>query len=283
MKRGLKWLGLGLAGLVGLALVAVAVLYGASEVMLRARQPKAARVAIAAARDPGAVARGAHLSKVYGCNDCHGANLEGKLFFNEMPVARVAGPNLSLKVGAQSDAELAHAIRSGVAADGRTLWIMPSNAFAHLSDAETSDLLAYLRSTPPTGHEQPDKQVGPVGRIGVLLGLFKPAPVMLADWAGKDAPDLGPQFAQGRSLSRACMECHGADLKGMEEAKAPDLMIAGAYDEADFERLLRRGIAAGDRKLGLMSEIAPARFTAWSHEEIGALHAYLKARAAAAT
>jgi hypothetical protein len=28
-----------------------------------------------------------------------------------------------------------------------------------------------------------------------------------------------------------------------------------------------------------MTEVAPARFNAFSHEEIGALHAYLKARA----
>lgn len=282
MKRVLKWLGLGLAGLAGLVLIAVAVVYGASEIMLRARQPKAP-VTLTAARDAGAVARGAHLSQVYGCNDCHGANLEGRLFFDEMPLARVAGPNLSLKAGRQSDADLARAIRTGVAADGRALWIMPSAAFAHLTDAETADLLAYLRSKPPTGRAQPDKQVGPVGRIGIVLGKLKPSPAMLADATGQDAPDLGPRFAQGRSLARACMECHGADLKGMAETKAPDLTIAGAYDEADFERLLRTGIAAGDRRLGLMTEVAPGRFNVWSHDEIGALHAYLKARAAAAT
>lgn len=282
MKRVLRWVGLGLAGLVGLVAVAVAVAYGASEVMLRARLPKAP-VSVTASRDAGAVARGAHVSRVYGCNDCHGANLEGKLFFDHMPLARVAGPNLSLAVGRQSDADLTRAIRQGVGSDGQVLWIMPSQAFAHLTDAETADLLAYLRSKPPIGAPQPPKQVGPVGRIGILLGKLKPAPAMLADEAGRDAPDLGPQFARGRSLARACMECHGADLKGMAQLKAPDLTIAGAYDEADFERLMRTGIGAGDRQLGLMTEVAPARFDAWSDAEIGSLHGYLKARAAAAS
>jgi hypothetical protein len=61
--------------------------------------------------------------------------------------------------------------------------------------------------------------------------------------------------------------------------KLPDLTIAGAYDPADFENLLRTGVAAGGRKLGLMTESAPGRFNALSHEEISALHAYLKARA----
>ena len=274
MKRVLRWM--------GLVAVAVAVAYGASEVMLRARLPKAP-VTLTASRDPGAVARGAQVSRVYGCNDCHGAELEGKLFFDHMPLARVAGPNLSLEVGRQSDADLTRAIRQGVGSEGQVLWIMPSQAFAHLTDAETADLLAYLRSKPPTGAPQPAKQVGPVGRIGILLGKLKPAPAMLADEAGRSAPDLGPKFARGRSLARACMECHGADLKGLAQVKAPDLTIAGAYDEADFERLMRTGIGAGDRQLGLMTEVSPARFNAWSHDEIGALHAYLKARAAAAS
>ena len=280
MRRVLKWLGLGLAGFVGLAVLAVALLYAGTEIMIRRPHPKAP-VSVVAARDPGAAARGARIAAVYGCNDCHGARLEGRLFFDQMPVARMAGPNLSLKIGQQSDADLARAIRDGVAADGRALWIMPSDAFASLTDAETADLLAYLRSRPPVGHPQPEKQVGPIGRLGAALGKFRSAPALIADRKG-GLPDLGPQYAQGRSLARACVECHGADLKGLESVKSPDLTIAGAYDEADFERLLRTGIAAGDRRLGLMSESAPVRFNAWSHQEIGALHAYLKARAAMA-
>ena len=282
MTRFLKWLGLGLAGLVGVAVVAIVLLYAGTEIMLRWPHAKTP-VAIAAAHDPGAVARGARIAKVYGCNDCHGADLTGVLFFDEMPVARIAGPNLSLKVGQQSDADLARAIRTGVASDGRALWVMPSEAFARLSDAETSDLLAYLRSQPPKGHPQPAKQVGPVGRLGAVLGKFRPAPGLVTATQGVNPPDLGPQFAQGRALARACMECHGMDLKGSEGVKSPDLTIAGAYDEADFERLLRTGVAAGNRRLGLMSQSAPGRFNTWSHQEIGALHAYLKARAAAET
>lgn len=282
MTRFLKWLGLGLAGVAGLVILAVGLVYGATEIMLRIPHAKAP-VTIAASRDPGAVARGARIARVYGCNDCHGGALEGRLFFDEMPLARVAGPNLSLKIGHQSDADLARAIRTGVASNGRALWIMPSEAFANLTDAETADLLAYLRSKPPTGHPQIDKQIGPVGRLGAVLGKFRSAPDQIAANGTTGLPDLGSQFAQGRSLARACVECHGAQLKGSEGVKSPDLTIAGAYDEADFERLLRTGIAAGNRRLGLMSETAPGRFNTWSHEEIGALHAYLKARAAAAT
>lgn len=280
MKRILRWFGLGLAGVAGLALIAVAGVYGATEIMLGARIAKQP-VHIAAATDPGAVSRGARLNRLYGCADCHGADLTGKLFFDKMPVARIAGPNLSLEAARQTDEDLARAIRTGVAADGRQLWIMPSDAFAHLTDAETSDLLAYLRSVPPHGSAQHVKVMGPVGRLGALLGKFRSAPDQIRLKGHLTPVDLGPQFAQGREIARACMECHGVDLKGSEVTNSPDLAIVGAYDLPDFERLLRTGVAIGGRKLGLMSETAPGRFNELSHEQIAALHAYLQARSAA--
>jgi cytochrome c553 len=278
MQRVMRWIVRGLIGLAALAVVGSIGVFGASEAMIRWPQAKAP-VRLAAASDPGAAPRGAHIAKVFGCHDCHGADLTGKLFFNEMPIARITGPNLTLAAAHQSDADLARAIRAGVAADGRSLWIMPSDSFARLSDGETADLIAYLRTFPVKGSPQPGKVIGPVGRIGVLIGKFRSAPAILKASAGTGLPDLGPQHAQGRSLARACVECHGQDLKGSEAVKSPDLTIAGAYEPADFERLLRTGVAAGGRKLGLMSQSAPARFPALSHEEVLALHAHLRERA----
>lgn len=278
MKRVLRWI---LRGLAAVAVVLVFVGLGAfvaSEAMIRWPQEKA-KVELVASRDTGAVTRGKRLATIYGCHDCHGPALEGRLFHDEPGVVRVSGPNLSQLAQHQSDADLARAIRTGVAADGRALWIMPSDSFAHLSNAETADLIAYVRSVPAKAATKTALQVGPVGRIGVLLGKFRSAPATLEREHGLAPVDLGPQYAEGRSLARACMECHGRDLKGAAGLGAPDLTIAGAYDPEDFEHLLRTGLAAGNRKLGLMSKIAPVRFNALSHEEIGALHAYLKARA----
>lgn len=278
MRRVLRWIGLGLGGLAVVVAFALLGAFVASEAMIRWPQAKAP-VRLAAARDMDAVARGRRIATLYGCHDCHGKDLTGRLFFDEMPIARVAGPNLSLAVAHQSDADLARAIRTGVAADGRPLWIMPSDAFSRLSDAETADLIAYLRTFPARGGPQHAKQIGPIGRVGVLLGRFRSAPQVLRAEAGAQPVDLGPRYAEGRRLARACMECHGLELKGSQTTHAPDLAIAGAYELADFERLLRTGVAAGNRRLGLMSDSAPGRFGALSHEEIAALHAYLKARA----
>jgi len=278
MKRVLRWIGLGVAAVATLVVFVGLGAFAASEAMIRWPQQKA-KVELAASHDPGAVMRGKQIATVYGCHDCHGDRFTGKLFFDEMPLGRMAAPNLSKAIAHQSDADVARAIRAGVASDGRQLWIMPSESFAQLSDGETADLIAYLRTFPAREGQRDVRQFGPVGRIGVVLGKFKSAPQLVKAEVDLRPVDLGPQYAEGRNLVRACTECHGRDLKGGGPTNAPDLTIAGAYDPADFETLLRTGMAAGNRKLGLMTEIAPARFKALSHEEIGALHAYLKARA----
>ena len=278
MNRILKWAGYRLAGVVGACALAVGGAFAGSEAMIRWPVDKP-QVTLTAATDPGAVARGRRVAKLNGCHDCHGQQLEGLLFHDEMPIIRAWGTNLSRTLAQQSDADLDRAVRHGVAADGRRLWIMPSSAFAHLSDQEMADLTAYLRTYKPTGETQPRFQIGPVGRLGVLLGQFKSEPDAIAANGALNLEDLGPEHALGRQVARACVECHGQKLEGGGILKSPNLNMVASYDPADFERLLRTGVAAGDRKLGLMSQVAPARFNALSSQEIAALQTYLKARA----
>lgn len=278
MNRILKWAGYGLAGVAGACALAVGGAFAVSEAMIRWPVDKP-QVTIAASADPGAVARGRRVARLNGCHDCHGQQLEGLLFHDEMPIIKAWGPNLSRALAEQSDADFDRAVRHGVAADGRRLWIMPSSAFAHLSDQEMADLMAYLRTYKPTGETQPRFQVGPVGRLGVLLGQFKSEPDAIAANGALKLEDLGPEHAVGRQVARACVECHGQMLEGGGILKSPNLNMVASYDPADFERLLRTGVAAGDRKLGLMSQAAPARFNVLSSQEIAALQAYLRARA----
>ncbi|OHB30608.1 MAG: hypothetical protein A2790_23140 [Phenylobacterium sp. RIFCSPHIGHO2_01_FULL_69_31] len=275
----LKWAGYGLAGVAALLLVLAGGAFVVSEAMIRWPVDKP-EVRLVAASDSGAVERGRRVAKLNGCHDCHGQTLGGQLFHDEMPVVRAWGPNLSRLIANQTDADLDRAIRHGVAADGRRLWIMPSSAYAHLTDQETSDLLAYLRTFPPTGEVQPRVKVGPVGRIGVLLGKMKSEPDLLrANGPGVKLVDLGSEHVQGRELARTCIECHGQQLEGNPMLKAPGLDMVASYEPEDFERLLHTGIAAGNRKVGLMTMVAPARFGDLTPEQIQALQAYLKARA----
>lgn len=278
MKPLLKWGGYALAAVVGLSLVLVGAIYGVSEAIIR--WPVAApTVRTVASHDPGAVARGRRVAIVNGCHDCHGAALEGKLFHDQMPIVRAYAPNLSRALVGQSDAAIDRAIRHGVAADGRRLWMMPSSAMSHLTDREAADLVAYLRTFRPNGATQPRFQVGPLGRIAVVMGQFRSEPATLKAEAAVALDDLGPKHARGRDIARACIECHGPGLEGREMLKSPNLTMAASYDAQDFEILLRTGIAAGGRKVGLMTQVSPQRFNVLTSDEIAALHGYLKARA----
>jgi cytochrome c553 len=280
MKRVLKWAGYGLAGLVGVAALAVGGGFVASEAMYRWPQPKP-QVRELKVSDAGAVARGERIATAMGCNDCHGPGLQGRMFDDIPNLATLYAPNLTRAVARQSDADLDRAIRHGVGSDGRPLWIMPSAAFADLKDAEMADLIAYLRSKPAAGPDQPRSKMGPIARLGIVIGQFKSEAATIQAHKNQQLPNLGPQYAAGRDLARACVECHGFALEGSQAVlKTPDLMIAASYDRADFERLLHTGVAAGNRKVGLMSAVAPGRFGGWSGEQIGQLHDYLKARAA---
>lgn len=280
MKRVLKWAGYGLAGLAGVTVLVAGGALAASEAMYRWPQAKP-ETHVAAAKDAAAAARGARIATAMGCADCHGANLQGRLFDDIPNVVTLYAPNLTRAVAAQSDADLDRAIRHGVGADGRPLWIMPSAANADLTDAEVADLIAYLRSRPAAGPVQPRSKIGPIGRVGILIGQFKSEPAKIHAHENHRLPDLGPRYAAGRALARACVECHGFALEGEKDVlTTPDLSIAASYDREDFERLLHTGVAAGNRKVGLMSDVAPGRFGAWSDEQIGQLHEYLKARAA---
>ncbi|HEY2357874.1 MAG TPA: hypothetical protein VGH86_10520 [Phenylobacterium sp.] len=120
MPRTTRWILKGLAGLAVAAVFAGAGVFAASEAVVRWPQQKA-KVELVAASDQGAVARGQRIATVFGCHDCHGADLTGRLFFDEMPVARVAAPNLALAMAHQSDQDLARG-RAAAGEDAGSGW-----------------------------------------------------------------------------------------------------------------------------------------------------------------
>lgn len=122
------------------------------------------------------VARGAYLTTISGCGDCHTPGyffgkpdetkpLSGSEVGFEIPGLGVFhGPNLTpdreTGLGRWSEAEIVTAIRTGIRPDGRELApIMPWRNFARLSDEDARAVAAYLKSLPPIGHRVP----GPFG------------------------------------------------------------------------------------------------------------------------
>jgi len=66
-------------------------------------------------------------------------------------------------------------------------------------------------------------------------------------------------------------------LKG-EEHLGPDLIIAASYSKEDFFKLIRTGVALGNRKLGLMSEVTKNYLSYMNDKEIESIYEYLQTK-----
>jgi cytochrome c553 len=276
MKRILKWLGIAVAGLVVLLLIALAVIYLASQRAIN-KTYDVPLTSITVPTDSASIAEGKRLATLRGCfGGCHGQRSEGRVLAELPEGSRLAAPNLTRIVPEYSDAELERAIRHGVRPDGTSLWGMPSEVFYHLSDSDLGVIIAFIRSEPKESNEPPRTRLGPFARFFILWSEVPFAAAELVDHA---APRLNPSLddpqSRGEYLAKTlCSECHGVDLRGKE--KTPGLAIAATYSLEDFSRLMRTGVAMGDRELRLMSDVARSRFVHLTDTEITALHAYLK-------
>lgn len=262
-----------LIGLPVLLLLAWTGLYLASERELdRAHD----RPELVAGSNPVGVALmdGERLARITGCYGCHGADLNGNVFFDQPRVARLVAPDLTRLVRLYSDQELDYIIRYGIRPDGSSVWAMPSSMYYHLNAADLAELIAHLRSLPEGNGPIREFRLGILGRIALVSGQFKPMAEEIPDVARILSPTEHPMVF-GSYLARiACTECHGQDLRGAGEA--PDLRMVIAYEEDAFGRLMREGIALGERELGLMRTVANSRFVHFTDDEVRALHAYLQ-------
>ena len=280
MKRVLRWLRNAVIGVIVFVLTAATVIYVTSEVKLR-RSYDARGMAVAVPADSASIAEGERLARIRGCLGCHRSQLEGGMFVDDPLLGLIAAPNLTTAVRAYSDAELEGIIRHGVRPDGRSVVAMPSDMFRLLDDADLGKILAYLHSVPELTGQVRMVKPGPLGRLGIALGKFTPAAVEVrrVELLSDSFPAAGSPVAPGAYLARTvCTECHGAMLSGFE-GETPDLRIAAGYSPEQFVRLMRTGVALGERELELMSEVARSRFTHFTDEEIAALYAYLLSRA----
>lgn len=276
--RIVKGLVIGLAVVVGTAVLGAMYVVGASEYAIR-RQHDVPLTAVTVPTDADAVLRGQRVATLSGCaNGCHGKSMQGELnFFNEPGVARINAPNLTRVLREYSDSELVRLLRHGVKRDDTTAWVMPSAMFSHLSEQDLGDLIAFLRTVPERDGVPREFSAGPIGRMGMVLGKFVPI-VDQVDHSlalSKNA-DRSTILKMGEYLVKtSCTECHGQSLEGSEFLHAPNLAIMSAYSEEAFFHLMRTGRGLGDRELGLMSEVAKVRFPLFSDDEVRAVRAYI--------
>lgn len=225
------------------------------------------------------VEHGERISRVLGCNGCHGENLTGE-DLSQPGFGQLWTSNLTRAAEKYSDEELAKMIRSGVRPDGSDLWGMPSFLFTHLSEPDMSAVLAYVRSRPAAGQVHPRPVFEEGARKAIAAGQLKSSAADVRERTSEWPPDLGAEHSLARYMARAtCAECHGLDLAGRQPLgpgnPPPDLRMVASYDPEQFERFLRTGIAAGDRELELMSGVARGRYRHLTEEELRQLYSYL--------
>jgi mono/diheme cytochrome c family protein len=278
--RGLLYVVL---GLVVLAVLLAGGIWFASDRALAARITPPAATFDATGGD---VARGRHfVASTLDCTGCHRAHLDGATLINDPMLATIAATNLTRGAGGIgatfTDTDFERAIRHGLRPDGTRLVVMPSEAFSALSDADLRDVIAYVRSFPPVDRSTPARSLGPIGRLGLVLGKF----TFEADHIDQAAPHAAAQppaadAVYGRYLAHigSCYDCHSANLAGGKSIggiPAANITPAaiGTWSLGQFETTLRKGVDPSGRHLRAMPWRAIGKM---SDLELTALYTFLK-------
>ena len=291
----LKWVAIIAGALLAVLIVAALVLHFMGRSRLN-RAPEVAVVVPAPATDPDAVARGEHLVHSVGaCIGCHGANLEGTVFIEGAPIGYIPAPNLTSGAGGiggqMSDEQWAAALRHGVGHDGRALAGMPSNAYTHMSDADLSAVIAYLKQVPPVDNDLGPRRFQFPGTVlfGVLGANALPVNIIDHEAVGGGAIAAEPTAAYGEYLVNiaVCHDCHAANLAGNTDPNGPPMgpnITPGGrladYNENQFLAFMRSGTTPDGRKVS--DEMPWIEYQGMTDAELQAIFAYVSGLAAVA-
>lgn len=289
MKRVVRWLTRLTVALMVLVMLGVTVIYARSESILR-RSYEVEGIGVTLPTDAASIAEGQRLARTRGCyGGCHGTGYGGEVFMDEpfpmnLLLGRVVTPALTSLAADRTDSELERSIRHGLDPAGRSVLIMPSEAFAHMSDEDLGKILASIRSEAPSGGLEAERRMGPMARFFILRGLFRvPATIIDHDAAPPARTPTEPDELGEYLAVSVCAECHGLDLGGAPAfgpaPAIPPLAVVTGYTRPQFERLMREGVPASGVNLDLMKEVAVARFSHFNQSEVDGLFAYLGARA----
>jgi len=282
MNQALKWTGLGAAAVAGLALLAVAFAWLYSESVIARHYPLLS-MDVRASNKPETIARGLHLAKIAGCFGCHGETLHGRLL-QPIPGFKIRSANLTLSIRALGDEQFARALRDGLKPDGTSLWVMPSEDYVYMNNADIAAIVSYVDSLPAGGQQASPPKFKRRARIAILTGDLESSAMRIDEDSDDDVASLylGPRYEGGRYIARiSCAQCHALDLNGTADGSVPSLTAISRYSLHDFFDLMRRGWGHDHRNLPVMDALAKPRFSDFKDYEVMALYDYLSARAAA--
>ena len=264
MRRVLKWLGIFLVVLIGIAVVAAL----AGTIISNRRIAKTYAIsdeALTLPTDAASLAEGQRLVTMRGCSDCHTPDFGGQTFIDDPMIGVIATANLTGGQGsataAYSVADWEQAIRHGVNPNGRGLLIMPSYEYAGLSDEQVAQMIAYLQTLPRVDRVPAEPALKPLARALHLAGQLPllPAEMIDHDVAHVAAVPAAASAEYGAYLSTTCTGCHQPNLAGgAVPGSAPgDLPSAnltpagnlGHWSLDDFKNTLRSGTTPEGKEL----------------------------------
>lgn len=223
MRRWIKWT----VGLL-LALVLLAVgIATAGLLMAEARHNRRIAVSVAPFAlpvDAASLEHGRYLFTSRGCVVCHGAGGGGREFVNNGKGIRMVGPNITPGgVTARYDvADWARTVRQGVKPDGRPVFIMPSEDFNRLTDADLGALVAYARSLPPLPQQAAVFELPLPVRALYGFGVIQDAAEKIDQSRPRSQQVVKAVTpAYGAYVANMCIGCHGPGLSGGRVPGAP--------------------------------------------------------------
>lgn len=291
MAKVLKWAAIVVAGL-----AAVVAVFAWSIDWLAARKQQRvldfAVAPVAYVTGAAAIERGKYLYESRGCMECHGADGAGRDVIDDPGGMHVHAPNISPGPGSvvahYAEVDWVRAIRHGVSPQKHPLFLMPSNDYSLLTDADLAAIVAYCRSLPPaTGG-------GAAIRLPFIVkALYVAGQVSddaeLIDHARKP-PAAVPEDASaehGAYVAQMCKGCHGDGFSGGKIPGAPPEWPPAAnltpgsgsvltrYPSVDaFKSMLQSGKRADGTAV---SSVMPFKTLAHLNDtDVASIYAYLK-------
>ena len=218
VRKGLRWLLLGIVGLVlvGGALFAGAVWMGERK---RERTVEVRVVPVAFTTDAAALRQGKYLFESRGCGECHGLDGAGRVMLDDPNGLYVRTPNLTRGEGsptaAYAEADWVRSIRHGVSPTGRPLLVMPCEDYNRFTDADLAAIVAYARSLPPVTGGAAQVRLPTFLKALYGAGVIPDAAEKIDHRLPPAQPvSVGVTTAHGAYVANMCIGCHGEHLSG---------------------------------------------------------------------
>jgi mono/diheme cytochrome c family protein len=288
----MKWIKRGLIAVVVLAVLAAGALFAGVQLADQKmnRRLNVPAYALTLPTDTASLERGKYLFSSRGCAECHGANGAGRVFIDSGGL-RAKAPNINTGAGSvtksYSVGDWERAIRHGIKPDGRPVFIMPSEDYNRLTDADVAALVAYASHLPPTEGGGAEFTLPLPVRVLYGFGAIPDAAARIDHAMAPSKPvPTGVTVEHGAYVANMCIGCHGPGLSGGKIPGGPpdwpaaanltpgEGSVMGRYaDGKTFAAMLK----SGQRPDGAKVPVMPFEtLRELSDIDVQALHLFLK-------